>query len=201
MISQANPCDKSFKVVGKIISNRLLVIYLGNVLFDIIAPGRNEMKLKYIKPFIESVYDFFVMMLNSKAEKGEIGLRGVERATYEITSLIGLSGVARGSVALSFPLDTAVGIANRLLGSDYRDLNKQVTDAVAESVNIVAGSAKSKFFKGAGRPIDLSLPNVVIGKNYTVSYPSMSVWLEVPFSSELGAFSMRVTFEMNEIQQ
>jgi chemotaxis protein CheX len=156
------------------------------------------MKLKHINPFVDSVHDFFRMMLSSKVEKGQLGLRKAERATYEITSLIGLSGVAKGSVALSFPMTTAINIANSLLGSDYNELNRSVTDAVAEMVNIVAGSAKSKFVRGEGPPIDLSLPNVIIGSNYVVSYPSMTTWLEVPFSSDQGDFSMRVTFEMNE---
>ena len=156
------------------------------------------MKLKYIKPFIESVYGLFDMMIGCKVSKGDIGLRREEQATYEITSLIGLSGVAKGSVALSFPKETAINIANSLLGAEYTEINRSVTDAVAESVNIVAGSAKAKFVKGEGKPIDLSLPNVIIGKKYLVSYPSMAVWIEVPFKSDIGDFSMRVTFKMEE---
>lgn len=156
------------------------------------------MKLKYIKPFVESVQDLFDMMLGCKVEAGDLGLRKAEVSTYEITSLIGLSGVARGSVAMSFPQETAIGLANKLLGSDINELNRTVTDAVAEAANIVAGSAKAKFYNGVGPPIDLSLPNVIIGNNYVVSYPSMSTWLEVPFTSEIGVFSLRVTFEMDE---
>lgn len=157
------------------------------------------MKLKYINPFIKAVHDFFDMMLNAKVSKGDLGIRAAETATHEITGLIGLSGIARGSVAISFPQETAVNIANRLLSAEYSELNRSVTDAVAETVNIVAGSAKSKFVTGEnGKPIDLSLPNVIIGKKYVVSYPSMAVWVEVPFTSDLGNFSMRVTFELDE---
>lgn len=139
-----------------------------------------------------------MMMLDLKAVQGQIGIRESESATFEITSLIGLSGVARGSVAMSFPHSTAINLANKLLGAEFNELNRSVTDAVAESANIVAGSAKSKFIKADGKPIDLSLPNVVIGKNYVVSYPSMANWIEVPFDSDLGEFSMRVTFELDE---
>jgi hypothetical protein len=38
----------------------------------------------------------------------------------------------------------------------------------------------------------------VRGKNYNVEYPSGSIWLEVPFDSDLGSFGLRVTFEINE---
>lgn len=157
------------------------------------------MKIKYIKPFIDAVYELFTMMLECKIHKGELSLRKSENASHEITSLIGLSGTARGSVALSFPAKTAISIANRLLGSEVTELDRTVSDAVSEMANIVAGSAKSKFFIGDGRPIDLSLPNVIIGKKYVISYPSMTTWLEVPFTSDLGPFSMRVTFEMGNL--
>jgi CheY-specific phosphatase CheX len=62
-------------------------------------------------------------------------------------------------------------------------------------VNIVAGSAKAKLNAGNDHPLDLSLPTVVHGENYNVQYPSKSVWLEVPFKSDLGEFNLRVTFE------
>ena len=32
------------------------------------------MKVEYINPFIESVYELFETMLNSEAKKGEVGL-------------------------------------------------------------------------------------------------------------------------------
>ena len=71
-------------------------------------------------------------------------------------------------------------------------------DGVAELVNIVAGSAKAKFSNGNGSDIiSLGLPTVVHGGSDIVEYPSQSTWLDVPFASELGPFSLRVTFEMD----
>ena len=74
-------------------------------------------------------------------------------------------------------------------------MDATVSDAVAEMVNIVAGRAKSKFQTLSGDPINLSLPTVVRGNSYKVDYPSKSVWLDVPFESELGPFNLRVTFD------
>jgi chemotaxis protein CheX len=85
-----------------------------------------------------------------------------------------------------------------MLGMEMHIVDDTVKDGVAELVNIVAGGAKAKFVQGEGRPIQLSLPTVVRGNSYTVDYPSCSAWLDVPFSSELGPFSLRVTFEMND---
>lgn len=156
------------------------------------------MKVEYINPFIESVYDLFSTMLGCRAQRGSVALATPGGASREITALIGLSGRARGTIALSFPEPTALAMVGRLLGMEMETVDETISDALGEMVNIVAGGAKAKFTTENGEtPIDLSLPNVVWGNNYHVDYPSQTTWLEVPFSSELGSFNMRVTFEMD----
>ena len=156
------------------------------------------MKVEYINPFIESTYDLFSTMLGCKAIRGDVGVATPEANPRDIMALIGLSGMARGMVALAFPVNTALNMVNRLLSTELRTVDDTVSDAIAEMVNIVAGGAKSKLSGDDRPPIDLSLPTVVRGNNYNVDYPSGSVWLEVPFNSDLGSFSLRVTFEMTD---
>lgn len=156
------------------------------------------MKVEYINPFVESVFELFNTMLEAKIERGKIGVTTASGNPRDIMALIGLSGPARGTVALSFPTGTAVHMVNRVLGTETRVVDDTTCDGVAEIVNIVAGSAKAKLTQGGGTPIDLSLPTVVRGNDYKIDYPSQSVWLEVPFQSELGEFSLRVTFEFQE---
>lgn len=155
------------------------------------------MKVEYINPFIESVFELFSTMLSAEARRGEVNVCRGSGTAREITGLIGLSGPARGTVALSFPTGTALAMCSRLLGMETLVVDETVSDAVAELVNIVAGSAKAKLKVANGEPIDLSLPTVVRGSCYSVDYPSKVMWLEVPFTSDLGPFSLRVTFEMN----
>lgn len=154
-----------------------------------------SMKVEYINPFIESTYDLFNTMLSSTAKRGDVGIAADDAgANTDITALIGLSGYAKGMVALSFPKATALTMCGQLLGSEQSEVDDTVSDAMAELVNIIAGGAKAKFPLTDGNMIDLSLPTVVRGSGYKVDYPSGSVWLEVPFDSELGAFTLRVTF-------
>jgi len=153
------------------------------------------MKVEYINPFIESTYELFSTMLSSKAVRGDVGLAKPDANPRDIMSLIGISGRARGMVALAFPVNTALNMVNRLLGTEIRAVDDTVSDAIAEMVNIVAGGAKARMNKDNETPMDLSLPTVVRGNNYNVEYPSGSIWLEVPFNSDLGSFTLRVTFE------
>ena len=154
------------------------------------------MKLEYIKPFIGAVENLFGTMLSSKVSRGDIGVSKSNQAPYEITALIGLSGEARGTVSISFPASTALNMVTKMLSIESAEVDATVIDGVGEIVNIVAGSAKSKFIKHPDqKPIDLSLPNVIKGDDYKIEYPSETIWIEVPFTSELGPFNLRVTFE------
>ena len=156
------------------------------------------MDVSYINPFIESTYELFSTMLRSTAVRGDVGVATAKTNPRDITALIGLSGMAQGMVALAFPIDTALKMVNRLLDSEIRTVDNTVSDAIAEMVNIVAGGAKAKLVGEDRPPIDLSLPTVVRGSNYRVNYPSNTVWLEVPFTSDLGSFTLRVTFAMKK---
>lgn len=156
------------------------------------------MQVEYINPFIESVHDLFSTMLGAKVQRGKLGVSSGASNPRDLMALIGFSGPARGMVALAFPVSTALNIVNKLLGTDTRVVDDTVSDAIAEVVNIVAGSAKARINKDDGPVIDLSLPTIVRGNNYCVEYPSKSTWLDVTFESDLGEFNMRVTFEMNK---
>ncbi len=156
------------------------------------------MRVEYINPFIESVYDLFSTMLGAKAERGEIGVTHTAANPRDIMALIGLSGPVRGMVALAFPVNTALNIVNRLLGTESRIIDDTVSDAIAEIVNIVAGSAKARMNSGEESVIDLSLPTIVRGNSFSIDYPSKSTWLEVSFQSDLGSFTLRVTFQQLE---
>lgn len=153
------------------------------------------MKLNLINPFIDAVNNLFTTMLSASVKKGNIGVSTDHSHPYEVTALIGLSGDVRGTVSLSFPTDTALKMVNKMLMIDSDVVDDTVIDGVGELVNIVAGSAKSKLIKSDGRPLDLSLPNVVKGEDYTIKYPSEAKWIEVPFESDLGPFQLKVTFE------
>ena len=153
------------------------------------------MRAEHINPFIEAVYELFQTMLQGKVERGAIGVSSGDAKPKDIMAIIGISGPTRGTVALGFPAQTALAMVGRILGMQVTEIDETVSDGVAEVVNMVAGSAKAKLNAGHGQPLDLSLPTVVYGDRYNVQYPSKVVWLEVPFTSDLGEFNLRVTFE------
>lgn len=153
------------------------------------------MDVSYINPFIEAVDTVFATMLSVKPKRNGLKVSDGQAKGPVVTSLVGLSGQVSGVVALRFPPTTALKLAGRMLGSEMSAMSEEVTDAVAELVNMVAGSAKAKFQHDP--PLELGLPTVVEGTGYKLRYPSKSVWLEVPFSSDAGEFTLEVTYNPN----
>lgn len=151
------------------------------------------MRPEQINPFIEGVRELFETMLGGTAEVVEMGSVKRTDPPEAVTALIGLSGMVKGSAALSFPENTATQMAARLLGMD--DVADMIDDAMAEMVNIVAGSAKAKLSERlGGEPIQLSLPTLIRGEKFRIQYPSGSIWMEVSFRSDCGPFRLCVTF-------
>lgn len=153
------------------------------------------MKAELVNPFIESIQDIFSTMLSSEAKRGPVGLSDSNSGKGDLVALIGISGRATGTCALSLPATTALNMIGQLMGSEYDSINDEVTDGVAEMVNMLAGGAKAKMNSNGEKPMELSLPTVVSGENYKVKYPTKTIWLEVPFDSSLGPFIVRITFE------
>ena len=72
----------------------------------------------------------------------------------------------------------------------YQALGVEVLDGVGELVNIIAGNAKRDF---GDSQIEISLPGVITGNNYKIHWPDGVPVIAIPFSSELGEFSVNVS--------
>jgi chemotaxis protein CheX len=151
--------------------------------------------VSYINPFIEAVDSVFTTMLETKPARDGLKVSDGGGNEVLVTALVGLTGKVSGVVALRFPPATALVLAGRMLGSEQTEINEEVTDAISEMANMVAGSAKARF--NHDPPLQLGLPTVVEGAGYKLRYPSKSAWLQVPFNSDAGRFTMEVTYNSN----
>ncbi len=157
------------------------------------------MDVRFINPFVESVLAFFDKMMGIQVERRAPGLAREATRPAEITGLIGIGGPIRGAVALGFPAGTALALASKMTGVESKVVDDATCDAVAEAVNIVAGGAKAKLVTEDQTPANLSLPSVVRGGDYAVVHPKGSIWIEIPFYSDIGPFTVRVTLESGPV--
>jgi chemotaxis protein CheX len=149
-------------------------------------------KVEHIQPFIQATSLTFTTMVKSEAKPGKMRLQSGNATHHDVSGIIGLSGGAKGSVALSFPQLTALNVISAFIGEKMTALDKDALDAIGELANIVAGSAKQDLSK---YKIMISLPTVITGSNHTLSGPSNIPELIVPFETVYGPFDLLVCFK------
>ena len=140
-----------------------------------------------INPFIDSVKEVFDSMVGCPANRIQEALAPDQPNAPDLIGVIGLSGTAQGVVALRFPVTTALAVVSTMAGASFDKVDGAVIDGIGELVNIVAGSAKGKF---KGHAMSISLPTVVSGNICRLTGAKDTIWMEVPFHTNLGTFSL-----------
>ncbi|MAG94298.1 MAG: chemotaxis protein CheX [Planctomycetaceae bacterium] len=140
-----------------------------------------------MNPVVESTVELFDMMLGCPARRRELTLITGRAPLHPVSAFIGLSGLAVGSICVTLPRRTAFAAVYRMVEERCTEVNSLVVDTVGEFANIIAGNAKAKL---DNMHLEMGLPNVVIGGNQLVGFPSGSNPMCLTFDSEIGPFSI-----------
>ncbi len=147
------------------------------------------MNVDYINPFLTATISVFDTMLQCKLNRGSPYLKNGAQSKHEVSGVIGLSGKAQGTVVLGLSREAALSAAEVLLQERPAEINGDVTDAVGELVNIIAGSAKAKM---QHLEMSVSLPTVITGKCHSVEFPTKVTPICIPFTSPWGEITVEV---------
>lgn len=147
-------------------------------------------RVEHVNPFIQATVQTFAAMVEMKVAPGRIRLKQPGSGSYDVSGVIGLSGGAKGSVSLSFPRATAQGVVASFLG-DKQPTANQMSDAIGELANIVAGAAKRDLSKFK---LTISLPTVILGSRHCLTEPGGAVAVLIPFGCPAGGFDLTVSF-------
>ena len=147
------------------------------------------MKAEFINPFVSSTVEVFATMLDCDLSRGELAVNSNFQPEHEISGIIGLSGLASGTVIVSLDSSVARAAAGRMLGNAPDNINADVIDAVGELTNMIAGKAKSTL---EHLDMKLALPTVITGKNHVITFGSAAQTICIPYSCEWGELSVEV---------
>ncbi len=145
-----------------------------------------------LNPFVRSAVNVFKTMLDCPIQREGLSLKTEMTPTFDVTSVIGLSGTVRGSIVLSVTRPVAFKVVERLVGIEVSDIDQIVTDAVGELANMIAGGAKTEL---ARYHLTLGLPNVVVGKDHRVFFPETVPPLCIAFGTPWGPLSLEVALD------
>jgi chemotaxis protein CheX len=125
---------------------------------------------QYIQPIVNVCISVFRDLLHCDLTAGNVFF--IEREAFyewDISGVIGLSGGAKGAVAISMKAQTAIRLTGILTGVEHTYMDSNVVDAVGEIINIIAGNVK-KELEELFRLV-ISLPTIVRGKAHMVVWP------------------------------
>ena len=152
-------------------------------------------KVQHINPFIKATIESFSTMIGLKVTPGKIKLKDNNNTAHDISGIIGLSGGAKGAIAISFPNNVAFDVVGRFVGETVTEMNDDVTDAIGELANIIAGYAKKDLTEFN---INISLPSVVTGQGHKISDAKDVMSMLIPFTYDGGQFDLGVALKSVE---
>lgn len=156
------------------------------------------MDVQYVNPFIRSLTNAMETMLAVKPVRLAPMLKSGDLTHGDISGIIGFASVnIFGSIALSFPSQTAIEMYNRMVGERATEVTGDVRDSVGEMTNIVAGGAK-KDLAEMDLSFDLSIPTVVMGKNHSISHKAGTPVMVIPFQFDNFKFEMEISLKVTK---
>ncbi|MCL2294343.1 MAG: chemotaxis protein CheX [Spirochaetes bacterium] len=138
---------------------------------------------QYIQPFIKVCESVFQEFCRTEVNAGRVYFVSKDEyvTKWDISGIIGLSGEATGAVAISMKDTTAFKVTKTLTGKEHKHIDSDVTDAVGEIINIIAGNVKKEFEEELR--IKISLPTIVKGVAHTIVWPTEKTRIIcIPFS-------------------
>jgi chemotaxis protein CheX len=115
--------------------------------------------------------------------------------TFGVSGIIGFTGDAgRGSLALCFSKDCALGLTASLFGEEKAEIDKDVEDTIGEFTNMICGDARRRIAE-EGMTLEAGLPTVVNGEGHSVNHSPSGFSFVIPFQSPNGPFAVEASFK------
>ena len=152
------------------------------------------MDVMLINPFINATVNVLETMAFVKVIAGKPYIKKDNVAMGDVTGVIGLTGVANGTISVTFQSDCILNIVSNMFGEKMEALNADIVDAVGELTNMISGQAR-KELEGTGKVFKAAIPSVVTGQNHTITHCTNGPKIAIPFSVGDGNFTIEVGFE------
>jgi len=149
------------------------------------------MDVRLINPFLLGAKDVLSTMAYVETDIGKPYVKQDERATGDVSGIIGLTGDAIGSLAISFSEACICGIAQSMLGESFPHANQEVFDAVGELTNMISGVSRT-YLEKETMTVWAGIPAVVYGKGHRVRHILKSPSIVIPFTTKYGSFFVDV---------
>jgi chemotaxis protein CheX len=150
---------------------------------DVIEVKGLSLNSLIVNSLITSVEDC-LMMCELKVRVVGVTKIPVQLPSSPIAGLIGLSGKCSGFISVSMPARVATLAVSKLTSEDHKVINAQAVDGLGEITNMIAGGLKTKLFNTPWTVSHITIPSVIFGENYSISYSKGIEYCGVTFEVE-----------------
>ena len=144
-----------------------------------------------INPFINATVNVLETMAFVKATSGKPYLKSDDTARGDVTGVIGLTGLAHGTISVTFEENCILKIVSNMFGEPIETLDSEVADAVGELTNMISGQARMELEQN-GKLFEAAIPSVITGKGHKIMHITEGPKIAIPFTTDDGAFTIEV---------
>jgi len=149
------------------------------------------MDVRLINPFLQGTVEVLKKMAFVEPRPGKIYLKDSRIAHGDVSGIIGITGDAIGSLAISFSEACICHLIGRILGEPCAAANQDVFDGVGEITNMISGVARTHMEK-EGMAVYAAIPSIIYGKYHTINHILKSPSVVIPFVTDEGPFVVDV---------
>jgi chemotaxis protein CheX len=143
----------------------------------------DESVIPHLVKITQDVFDTMVF----KTLEARDPVPGMTTATAShVVASVGFAGQRSGLVAFHASMDGAKAIAGSMLGVPPAEVDGEMTDALGEVANMIAGGLRLKL-KADGTDVAISVPTVITGSDFHTKYVTPVSRVLCPFRMDDGA--------------
>ncbi len=152
------------------------------------------MDVKLVNPFINATINVLETMAFITVNAGKPYLKKDNVAVGDVSGVLGLTGVANGTIAVTFEEQCILTVVSNMFGETMSELNSEIADAVGELTNMISGQARREL-EEMGKVFKAAIPSVVTGHNHSIRHYTEGPKIAIPFTTDKGDFTIEVCFE------
>jgi chemotaxis protein CheX len=152
------------------------------------------MDVTLVNPFIEGALHILDTTAFVKVKPEPPVLKTDSFLQGDISGLLEISGDLEGTAAISFSEKSILDIVSAMFGEEMLEINDEITDAVGEISNMIAGHVTTKIAE-LDKKIKVKFTEVVIGRNQMINHISSgSHVVSIPFRTTKGKVILEVCY-------
>lgn len=149
------------------------------------------------KHFIGATKEVLSTMACITVKEGKPFVRKDSPQEGDISAVIGVTGMRKGTICVSFCRDAAKELVVSMLGDDIVDEQQDMEDAVGEISNMISGKARASLDED-GLNMQGSTPTIVTGNGHNIHHTASGPVIAIPFEFGTGSFTVEFCFDATE---